>query len=856
MPRLGRASPPRIPALPWQQCLAKSGEGGQPGLSVFDHCVDVGMVARSLLGVLAAPVRALLGSNAAGTAANHDVGKVSPGYQLKHFPGHLRREMPEFGAHALANYETKHALIGELAINTSLGVNRSAPGLAAGAHHGVRDDKGLRHDDGVLGGPNWSAERLALIKRLSEEFGALSTDSDADAQVLAGLVCVADWLGSDEQFFDPSQQRSRSECERSGREAVSVSGWLPTTIIPDLSFDEVFPEFKPHALQQDFIDAVRGPGLYVLEAPMGSGKTEAALYAAYRLMVSGANCGLYFGLPTRLTSDKIHERVSAFLRRIAGEDAAVRLAHGDAWLRAFRPGGGCLAPGKEWFSPAKRALLEPFAVGTVDQALMAVIKVRHFFVRCFGLAGKVVILDEVHSYDVYTGTLLDVLVQRLLAMNCTVIVLSATLTGARRAKLLARPEEDGGASHYPLITAETGARRWVQPAEPPPPMEVAVEVLDLSDSEIADRATQHAEGGECVLCIANTVAKAQAWYYQVKAAMAEGAFEVGLVHSRFPSWRRVQIEDRWTAALGKRGTRPKGCVLVATQVVEQSVDLDADFMISELAPTDMLLQRLGRLWRHARPSRPCAGASVAVVGRDLDLVETFDELIAAIGKPNARVYAPYLLWRSFQVWADLRSLRLPDQIRPLLEKTYAARSDEPPFVQDARQRLERRKQRLRDLAVAARADAFGFPTMKDDERALTRYSDYPSLDVVVARSVTSTGSAASLTLSSGQRIRLDPDRFILPFVAELHRNVVSIPAHRLPGAGTPAYLRQHLFGRSPVLVLGGGGDLTLDGQPTGLRYDDERGLQITGRVPSWLATRQGAGAGGEDDNGGCDELDW
>ena len=855
VPRLGQTRSSRIPALPWEKCYAKSMPDGADGLTVFDHCVDVGMVARALVQVLPATVRGLLGANPGGAAACHDVGKVSPGYQLKYFREKLRERLPELAAHALANYETRHALIGELAINASLGTEHSAPGLAAGAHHGVRDDKGFRHDDAVLGGPAWADERLRLASRLAAECGALAADPNADSHVLAGLVCVADWIGSDERFFDPGAKRARAESEAIAGRAIAECGWRPVKFRPSLSFADIFG-WEPYPLQLDLIDAVQEPGLYVFEAPMGSGKTEAALYAAYRLITSGANAGFYFGLPTRLTSDKIHERVSAFLSRVAVGETTVRLAHGNAWLREYENGGERLGPGEEWFNPSKRALLMPFAVGTIDQALMSVIKVRHFFVRSFGLAGKVVILDEVHSYDVYTGTLLDVLVRRLLDMRCTVIVLSATLTGARRAKLLGDPQQVAPTTDYPLITVETPSGACTRAGKAPPSTQVGIHLADLTDGDVAEHATQHAAAGECVLCIANTVARAQTWLNQVKAAMVEGTFEVGLLHSRFPAWRRSELEDVWTYALGKEGPRPHGCVLVATQVVEQSVDLDADFMISELAPTDMLLQRLGRMWRHRRAERPCPRASLLVVTRNLDEASSYDDLITRLGKSNARVYAPYVLWRSYQAWKRTRRLSLPDGIRGLLEATYAEpQGNCSAFVEEARNLLAKRAAKLRDLAIAARADAYGFPTMRDDERAVTRYSDYPTVNALIARSVTSAGSAATLVLSNGKRIKVDDTRRIPPYLAETHRNLVSLPRYRLPHVTTPAFLSRYFFDTTPVLLVDDAGGLCLEGRPTGMRYDDERGLQMTDPVPAWLSSRRSA----SDDGGGegvPDELDW
>jgi CRISPR-associated endonuclease/helicase Cas3 len=621
-----------------------------------------------------------------------------------------------------------------------------------------------------------------------------------------------------------------------------------------MSFEQAFG-FAPHPLQREFINAVDGPGVYVLEAPMGSGKTEAALYAAYRLMVTGVNAGLYFGLPTRLTSDKIHERVRRFLDKVAEDAASVRLAHGHAWLRAFEFGGEQLAPGHEWFNPRKRALLVPFAVGTIDQALLSVIKVRHFFVRRFGLAGKVVVLDEVHSYDLYTGTLLDLLVRTLMSMNCTVIVLSATLTRARKTALLGGLDVsglDGEADEYPQVSVRTATDTRRASLSPPAETGVVVDWRDATPSDVANQAVAKALAGQCVLCIANTVATAQQWYNEVKAATPEMAYDVGLLHSKFPSWRRAELEAQWTTTLGRGGPRPKGCVLVATQVVEQSVDLDADFLITELAPTDMLFQRLGRLWRHSRPERPATDAAVLIVTRDLDSVGSFAELVAALGKPNSRVYAPFVLWRTFQVWKSVSSLRLPADIRPLLEQTYSEPSrTDPAFVHEARQNVLVHAEKLRALANAARADVLGFPTMEDDDEAVTRYSDIPTVDVVLARSVDSTGREADVVLSDGSHVHLETHLWIPSLAVALHRNLVPIPTYRLIGSRRPVFLSKYFHdSRTPLLEIRGNGELSLDGRSTRLRYDHERGVLVASAASGWPQPFADV-----DYEGGFDELD-
>lgn len=190
---------------------------------------------------------------------------------------------------------------------------------------------------------------------------------------------------------------------------------------------------QPREPQSLFIEQVTGPGVYILEAQMGMGKTEAALFAAYQLLAQEKATGIYFALPTQLTSNKIYDRFNAFLKQIIHAESPKQslLLHSGAWLLDTELGEEG-RPGGSWFNQNKRGLLAPFAVGTIDQALMAVMNVKHGFVRAFGLAGKVVILDEVHSYDLYTGTLLNELVAFLRQIDCTVIILSATLSQTRR----------------------------------------------------------------------------------------------------------------------------------------------------------------------------------------------------------------------------------------------------------------------------------------------------------------------------------------------------------------------------------------------------------------------------------------
>jgi CRISPR-associated endonuclease/helicase Cas3 len=224
--------------------------------------------------------------------------------------------------------------------------------------------------------------------------------------------------------------------------------WSRTSIRHLEGFNDVFPDLpSANSLQAATLEVVREPGVYIIEGPMGYGKTEAALAASFNLLAAEKAGGFYFALPTQVTSNRIHLRVQPFVDRISTDSATVRLAHRASWLiqTDLPPELNAAAPddaeaeehARSWFASAKRALLMPFGVGTIDQALLGIIAAKHFFVRQFGLAGKVVILDEVHTYDHYTGTLIAALVKRLLELHCTIIVQSATLTQSRRRALLA-----------------------------------------------------------------------------------------------------------------------------------------------------------------------------------------------------------------------------------------------------------------------------------------------------------------------------------------------------------------------------------------------------------------------------------
>jgi CRISPR-associated endonuclease/helicase Cas3 len=331
---------------------------------------------------------------------------------------------------------------------------------------------------------------------------------------------------------------------------------------------------------------------------------------------------------------------------------------------------------REWFLSHKRSLLAPFGAGTVDQALLSVLKIRHMFVRLFALAHKVVIIDEVHAYDAYMSTLLERLLAWLRSLGCTVILLSATLPAGKRRDLLrawgADPEADPSTA-YPRVSLVCQNRLASEAVKVVEARRCLFQEVSLEIPAVLDFLAQRLTLGGCAAWIMNTVKGAQDAFRSLERdprfAREEG-WELQLFHARFPVGDRASLEAEVLARFGKpkdgKDRRPQRAVLVATQVVEQSLDLDFDLMVSELAPVDLLLQRSGRLQRHrfrdaARPGGlkdPILAWGVS--GGDGD----------GFGA-SGRVYPPYLLHRTRQV---LRvhggELNVPGDIHGLVEQVY------------------------------------------------------------------------------------------------------------------------------------------------------------------------------------------
>lgn len=729
-----------------------------PGRDVIQHCQIVGEVARALIARYPDQLgEALFPPHSPLVAASHDVGKVSPCFYEK-----LRTacnagvaDWPVLPVNpALERQWGGHAGVSQVAAR-AIGAPRWVPEIL-GQHHGFSPPvAGKRADAEIFGGAPWQAQREALVEELKLRLGMdwPEVKSPEQARLLAGLTSVADWIGSGQHFENPD-----SLWQPSIELALDEAGFIPPTYRRDLRFADVFG-FAPRPAQTRLIESVSGPGVYVLEAPMGLGKTEAALYAAYQLLQQSQACGIYFALPTQLTSNKIYQRFDHFLQRVLADDCPQRalLLHANAWLVKTEMGEEG-RPGGAWFHHAKRGLLAPFAVGTIDQALMAAMNVKHGFVRAFGLAGKVVILDEVHTYDAYTGTLLDALIKLLRELHCTVIILSATLSRSRRSQLLeTRLESDA----YPLITAKAdGAALRELPIRAEGSTRVSISV-ERDEQCAVQEALERAADGQQILWIENTVKDAQQRYLDLAARAAELGVACGLLHSRYTMTDRQHIEEHWVDLFGKPGLAHRGeCgrILVGTQVLEQSLDIDADFLVSRFAPTDMLLQRMGRLWRHADSPRPAGARCEAWL-----LAPALDAAIeapqAAFGA-SAYVYSPYVLCRSLEVWQARAAVTLPQDIRALIEATYVERKEVgvmARWLHELDNGTPRRKGRIALQQLARIGLATDGKTLPESQ-AQTRYSESDNLEVLLLRDMQQHKDSHSSRL-----MLLDDSELILPW---------------------------------------------------------------------------------------------
>lgn len=668
-------------------------------------------------------------------AAGHDLGKATPAFQGKlsssECDEQLRQQIVNAGL-TIPNYihprEVRHFWASQLILER-YEFSRKLAGILGG-HHGqppnykqlndlrtaYQTDLGWKQGQEV-----WSKLQQELLAYALDLAGVSKQETqswqpDITAQVLlSGLVIMADWIVSNEIYFPYIDFSGSASSSNERAKAAWKEINLPECWSPDNAWDWMGAEFyekrfeikKPRPVQTAILNLlgdVSHPGIVILEAPMGEGKTEASLAAAELLANKTNRSGVFFALPTQATANGLFLRICSWIERLEdGVDHAVQLAHGKANLNelynkiqtASKEMGGFWVGGEEseetgddaiivheWFSGRKKGILADFVIGTIDQVLMGGLKQKHLALRHLGLANKVVILDECHAYDAYMSQYLYKVLNWLGSYDVPVVVLSATLPGDKRKQLIdayLNRESAPGREYDPLFDKEQpeapSLPPWVTTFDYPiitftdgdnilqekicgerRPLEIALNILPNDEQTTLVLEDLLSEGG-CAGIIVNTVKRAQKIARMLSVHFGEEC--VRLLHSRFIAMDRARKEKELFAELGANGERPQRCIVVGTQIFEQSCDLDFDVLISDICPMDLLIQRIGRLHRHER-NRPLKllRAQCFITGMNDSGFDHGAEL----------VYGKYLLMNTRVLLPS--SMTLPDDIPRLVQETY------------------------------------------------------------------------------------------------------------------------------------------------------------------------------------------
>ena len=550
---------------------------------------------------------------------------------------------------------------------------------------------------------------------------------------LAGLLVVCDWVGSDDEVFDYKQEPMDLEeywntrALSNARKALSKSGLLPAKPSDPLSLGDLSGEdYEPTPLQglcsiaEDFAD----PQLWILEDITGAGKTEAAMLLVNRMMAAGQADGFYFGLPTMATADSMYRRMAKCYQRLfeSGQSPSLILAHGSRHLSddfrksiisiaTTQPDNGgqdvtgaaqCIA----WLADnRKKALLSDVGVGTVDQCLLSILPSRHQGLRLFGLGSKVLLVDEVHAYDAYVNQLLEKLLTFQAYIGGSVILLSATLPHKMKIGLAQAFQEGLGGfensleetSDYPLVTIIRKGEQTTTPVQATQRSVRRLPVRLINDpKEAFDELKAKSTEGQCACWIRNTVWDASEAFFQLREEGAVDPSKMILFHARYTLADRLEIEKKVVSAFGKQSSARdrSGKVLVASQVVENSLDLCFDGMISDMAPIDALIQRGGRLHRHRRDAN-----GNPLSGNDAFDQRPFPSLSILtpdpVDTPGADWYsalfpkAAYVYPNVSQLWLAARllqmkgSINMPHDLRELIEGVYGEPFEPVPEVLQA-----------------------------------------------------------------------------------------------------------------------------------------------------------------------------
>ena len=536
-----------------------------------------------------------------------------------------------------------------------------------------------------------------------------------------GLCMLADWLGSDETHFpfcaeprDDYMQTARNNAQRAVTEiGVNIenqrSAFRALPALP--SFDTLFglSNATPNPIQQAARAVPLDERLVIIESETGSGKTEAALWRFAHLYQARRVDGLYFALPTRAAASQMHGRITRFTAKLfPGEVSPEPVLAVPGYVRAGAATGKHLPNYEVWWDDhpdvltskrrwaaesAKRYLAAQVAVGTVDQAMLATLQVKHAHMRAACLSRNLLVVDEVHASDPYMCVILEALLRVHIEAGGYALLMSATLGSAARSRWLsaqsaanAPPSLNSAIeTPYPAITTRTSETTVAVSGNG---KEKTVRVKALSDmgdfTQVAQRALHAARAGAKVLVVRNTVQYAIDTQQAVEAMATPDESDLlyachgtlTLHHGRFAAEDRLVLDTAVEKKIGK-DRPPGGRIIVGTQTLEQSLDIDADLLITDLCPMDVLLQRIGRLHRHQRVDRPTGSETPTCIV----LIPEGDDLSPLLSKgPGRNGLGPHgFVYEDLRVLEATRRLilRFPNWHIPKMNRELVERATHP-----------------------------------------------------------------------------------------------------------------------------------------------------------------------------------
>lgn len=495
--------------------------------------------------------------------------------------------------------------------------------------------------------------------------------------VILGVVMISDWLASMSNEILPNiDVENEHEINTELQKIIKRSGFVnQNQIDKEMTFEEILnvPNAILHPIQAKLVEVsekLKKSNMIIIEDIMGGGKTEAAFYCVSKMCSD--NSGMVYALPTMATSNAMFERVSNFLepdRKVVLLHSMREIIKNDTMPNMVKTQDEELLELNDFLNQSsRRGLFNQFVVCTIDQLVSSVLKNKYAPIKLISLIGKTVILDEVHSYDCYTSTIIEEFLEWCGVLDIKVILLSATLTKTKRKSFLRAysnytiPENINLSDSYPLITAllNEGVKEWGVKTSYSKTYQIkTLNILNNSLKIVKEIEKKHNEYPEWnIVYFTNTVANGQEI---TEILMNMGYENVILIHSKFTLNDRLKKEKDCLEYFGKKmEKRRKGYIVITTQVIECSLDVDFDYLFTDIAPQDILYQRGGREHRFKLPYR---------TGSFIPMTVFLPEEKRSYG--TSLLYDKAILDATSDYLKEHSFITLPNDIRKSIETVYS-----------------------------------------------------------------------------------------------------------------------------------------------------------------------------------------